>query len=249
MGMFHDLKTLILYKGPRRPPELTIIPKPNQMSYKPYHIYHIYNQGNNRGQIFFEERNYIYFLRKMKKHLIPHVELLAYCLMPNHFHWLVCVKEEGCSLSKMLKPTRVESRNGENHFQQQLSASIAIMLRSYTRGINKQQGRSGSLFRQKTKIEDGDVGIPIFNLTKLNSAKLKQSDVKSLDKINLEFNRARYWTTCLNYIHMNPVKAEFVHKPADWSYSSAREYLQPEEYSICNVNLATEIGLTDDLVI
>lgn len=52
-------------------------------------IYHIYNQGNNRQRIFFDRENYLFFLRKMREHLLPHVNILAYCLMPNHFHWMV----------------------------------------------------------------------------------------------------------------------------------------------------------------
>src|ERR1041384_6465905 len=57
--------------------------------------YHIYNRGVNREDIFVEERNYDLFLRLFKKHLIPVVDLYAYCLLKNHFHILVGVKSEG----------------------------------------------------------------------------------------------------------------------------------------------------------
>lgn len=33
--------------------------------------YHIYNRGNNKENIFIEEKNYNYFLEKMKKYLLP----------------------------------------------------------------------------------------------------------------------------------------------------------------------------------
>ncbi len=32
--------------------------------------YHIYNKGNNREQIFFEEKNYDYFLNLIEKHIL-----------------------------------------------------------------------------------------------------------------------------------------------------------------------------------
>jgi len=56
-------------------------------------FYHIYNRGNNRENIFFEENNYYYFLEKYDKYLTNYLETFAYCLLPNHFHLLVRVKE------------------------------------------------------------------------------------------------------------------------------------------------------------
>jgi len=52
-------------------------------------LYHIYNQGNNKQQIFFSHENYLYFLRCYKNLVSPYGDTLAYCLMPNHFHFLV----------------------------------------------------------------------------------------------------------------------------------------------------------------
>ena len=57
------------------------------------HIYHIYNQGNNRQKIFFNRENYFFFLGKMKEYIMPYADIMAWCLMPNHFHWMVYVKE------------------------------------------------------------------------------------------------------------------------------------------------------------
>jgi len=56
-------------------------------------LYHIYNQGNNRQPIFFSKENYEFFLRKVRVHILPYADMLAWCLMPNHFHLMVEVKE------------------------------------------------------------------------------------------------------------------------------------------------------------
>ena len=56
-------------------------------------LYHIYNQGNNRVKIFYEDRNYDYFLYKLKHYLLPYADILAWCLMPNHFHLMILVRE------------------------------------------------------------------------------------------------------------------------------------------------------------
>ena len=64
------------------------------MQLQPGHCYHIYNRGNNREPIFFKPENYRYFLRKIRTHLLPQMRLLTWCLMPNHFHLLVQIREE-----------------------------------------------------------------------------------------------------------------------------------------------------------
>ena len=63
------------------------------MNFYPDQLFHIYNQGNNRRQIFFSDGNYEFFLWKMRAYLLPFGDLVAWCLMPNHFHWLFAVKE------------------------------------------------------------------------------------------------------------------------------------------------------------
>jgi putative transposase len=56
-------------------------------------LFHIYNQGNNSQTIFFHEENYHYFLWKMRAYLLPFGDLVAYCLMPTHFHWLFFIQK------------------------------------------------------------------------------------------------------------------------------------------------------------
>lgn len=58
------------------------------------HYYHIYNRGNNKENIFIEERNYVYFLQLLKIYILPVADVYAYCLLKNHFHLLVRIKEE-----------------------------------------------------------------------------------------------------------------------------------------------------------
>ncbi len=83
----------------------------------PVTFYHIYNRGNNKQDIFSRRENYLYFLKKIRKHLLPHLDIVAYCLMPNHFHILAYTKSD------------------IDH--EKFSEDLKIMLRSYTRAINK----------------------------------------------------------------------------------------------------------------
>ncbi|MCX6237882.1 MAG: hypothetical protein NTY07_10065 [Bacteroidia bacterium] len=113
------------------------------------YLYHIYNQGNNRQKIFFSRDNYLYFLEKVNKLLLPYVDVIAWCLMPNHFHFLVYVKEFELEVadSDGLTPSEAVTK------VRTINDSIGLLLLSYTRAINKQEKMSGSLFRNPTKAE------------------------------------------------------------------------------------------------
>lgn len=105
-------------------------------------LYHIYNRGNNRQKIFFSAENYLFFLKKMRTHLLKHCELLSWCLMPNHFHWMVYIPED---YQKMIEEHEDKSQ------LLPMNKEISTLLSSYTKAINKSYERSGSLFRKRTK--------------------------------------------------------------------------------------------------
>jgi REP element-mobilizing transposase RayT/ribosomal protein S18 acetylase RimI-like enzyme len=103
-------------------------------------LYHVYNRGNNKQAIFFTESNYSYFLEGVKRFLLPYCDLLAWCLMPNHFHFLIHANEKSVVVVK-----------DGSFARQQFSQGIKQLLSAYTKSINKAEGRTGSLFQQKTK--------------------------------------------------------------------------------------------------
>ena len=61
-------------------------------------LYHIYNQSNSKKTLFKSDSDYSSFIEKMNQWLAPNCDMLAYCLMPNHFHLLVHVNK--LSISK-----------------------------------------------------------------------------------------------------------------------------------------------------
>ncbi len=104
------------------------------------YIYHVYNRGNNKQPIFFSEENYLYFLKSVQKTIAQCSDILCWCLMPNHFHFLIHANADSV----------IEIKDG-SFPRQQFSQSIKQLLSSYTKAINKQNDSTGSLFQQKTK--------------------------------------------------------------------------------------------------
>jgi putative transposase len=91
---------------------------------EPGNYYHLYNRGNNRQNIFFERDNYLYFLRQFRHYVADTtVQVVAYCLMPNHYHILIYLQEDS------------------------LSAAMHRFTMSYTKAINRRYQKCGSLFQ------------------------------------------------------------------------------------------------------
>ena len=104
--------------------------------------YHIYNRGNNRLSIFFQPQNYLYFLRNVKRYLAPLANVMAYCLMPTHYHLLLRVKNSEVSLSRSMMRLSV----------------------SYTKAINKRFQRVGSLFQGQFQAKPVESYHHLLNL-------------------------------------------------------------------------------------
>ncbi len=113
------------------------------MNFTAGEFYHVYNRGNNSQPIFFNEKNYLFFMKKIREQLLPFSDIIAYCLMPNHFHFLLKANSAGL--------LERESFGGKP--MQELAYRIGILLSSYAQAINKQNKTTGSLFQQKTKAK------------------------------------------------------------------------------------------------
>ena len=107
----------------------------------PNQYFHIYNRGINRQDIFFESKNYNYFLEKYIQFVAPFVHTYAYCLLKNHFHLLIQVKDEG-ELQKAIQKKK------EKAYYCHISNAFANWFKSYSHSINKMYGRTGSLFEE-----------------------------------------------------------------------------------------------------
>ncbi|MCX6198693.1 MAG: transposase [Bacteroidetes bacterium] len=124
------------------------------MQFNSGEIYHIYNRGNNKQTIFFKDENYFYFLEKIRKYIYPNCDILAWCLMPNHFHFLIHANDKSCELIKE-RPLPVSN----------LVEGFRLALSSYSKAINVQEHRTGNLFQQKTKSKSVYTDKEDYSLT------------------------------------------------------------------------------------
>ena len=125
--------------------------------------YHIYNRGNNKENIFIESRNYNYFLLKMKEYLIPIADIYAYCLLKNHFHIVLRIKDKD-ELSEK--------------FQNKIHLPFSNFFNSYSKSINKGYNRTGSLFQehlQRNRITEENYLKQLIVYVHLNPLKHKFS--------------------------------------------------------------------------
>jgi len=108
-------------------------------------FYHIYNRGNNRERIFFERESYLFFLRRVRKYLVSVLDVVAYCLMPTHYHIIVQIKvDDAPAVSRAMMRFSV----------------------SYTKAINKRHDRVGSVFQGAFQAKRIDSDVYLTHLSR-----------------------------------------------------------------------------------
>jgi len=92
---------------------------------------HIYNRGVDRGTLFFRETDFEFFLRNMAESLSSvDITLLAYALLPNHFHLI--------------------ARQGTGYA---VSSYMQMLCWNYSRYVNRKRQRTGHLFGERFRIK------------------------------------------------------------------------------------------------
>ncbi|MDP4239405.1 MAG: transposase [Bacteroidota bacterium] len=132
--------------------------------FEPGVVYHVFNRGNNKEDIFKEEKNYVYFLSLIQKHLLPVAEIYAYCLLKNHFHLALRIKDEPFL---------------DDKYKQKPYLAFSNLFNAYTKSINKLYNRTGSLFQEhlhRKRVEDEAYLTQLIAYIHLNPVKHAFSD-------------------------------------------------------------------------
>jgi putative transposase len=108
--------------------------------FEPDCFYHVFNKSVGDELLFRKDENYLYFLSLIKKHLDPFVNFYAYCLMPNHFHFLIQIKDENSFEDQSNK-----------EISRLISHKFGNVFNTYAQAYNKENDRKGSLFKNRFK--------------------------------------------------------------------------------------------------
>ncbi|MCF8458174.1 MAG: hypothetical protein K9H62_19750 [Bacteroidales bacterium] len=157
--------------------------------------YHIYNRGINSCDLFREKENYEYFLWLYDRHILPLADTYAWVLMPNHFHFLVKIRD--IDLSGLEAGRAIQTRTTDpdlSGLKKKLTGLkpphqyFSNLFNAYTKAVNKRYGRHGSLFERPFK--------------------------------RIKIDSIEYLKQALLYIHNNPVHHGFCQHPSEYPWSS-----------------------------
>lgn len=158
---------------------------------EPEQFYHVFNHANGNDNIFRADKNYKFFLQLYSTHISRIANTLAYCLMPNHFHFVIQMKSEAelrDFYSKKKKPETLRALRTLEGLYRLNSQQFSNLFNSYAQAFNKVYNRRGGLF------------ISNFKRKKVTSNE--------------------YLLNLIHYVHNNPVHHGFVKTMGDWNYSS-----------------------------
>jgi len=107
---------------------------------EPGKVYHLYNRGNNREDLFRDKADYRTFLALYFKHVHSVVDTFAFCLMRNHFHLLMSVRDAARF------PEDVDSFG-----QIDATQAFSNLFNAYAKMFNGRHQRTGRLFEERFK--------------------------------------------------------------------------------------------------
>ncbi len=155
-------------------------------------FYHVYNRANGDEVLFRNSGNYKYFLESYYSYINPIAQTISYCLMPNHFHFLIQIRSDQHLMENLDKEWILRKSNSVYDYDRKLSKlpsqQFSNLFNSYALSFNKQHKRKGSLFIRNYK--------------------------------RIKVNTDTYLRDLILYIHLNPVKANYAQSPGDWEFSS-----------------------------
>ena len=179
-------------------------------------IYHIYNKAANDIVLFQDDADYNLFLSKFKDYLGTFLDVYAYCLIPNHFHFLVKIKYQE-EIKTHIKKSKTISSNklldGEIQYSNYLTGIFKNFFSSYSLLYKNKYHHSGQVFMKRFK------------------------------RVAIESDSKLLYIFC--YIHHNPIHHFLVKKYEDWKYSSYKAYLKNEPTSIAKQEFLKWLGGLD----
>lgn len=210
-------------------------------------FYHIYNRGINSCDLFRTDSHYKHFIQLYERFIPPVADTYAWCLMKNHFHFLVKIKEDIVyrlsTADRTIDPLRFENEKWET-----VNLSASAEGRESVNLSASAEGRPDSVDLVNPKIPKPHLHFShLFNAyTKYYNKREKRHGnfFERPFKRKLIDNES-YLKQVFLYIHNNPVHHRICSHPGEYPWSSYLDYSS----SIASVSMCNEvIGWFDDEV-
>ena len=180
--------------------------------------YHIYNRGNNGEQLFYTPENYQHFLCLYEKYIDPIADTFAWCLMGNHFHLLVRVKEE--EEIGFLADLNSSGSKDSGRFKWGTFNNLPESERP-GRVVENHLAGSGCIAESKKPVPHRMFGHLFNAYTKYLNHKISRTGSlfeKNFHRILVDSDK--YFRNLVIYIHQNPVHHGFTDDFRDYPWSS-----------------------------
>jgi len=206
----------------------------------PGEFYHLFNRANTQGEkLFPQERHYRYFLQKWAEYLGDSMEVLAYCLIPNHFHFLVRIQRDNTPSRGVIPsatwdntPSRgvIPSAAWDNTPSRGVIPS-ATWDNTPARGVIPDTGKTP---RDNTPSRGVIPSIPesfrrlfITYTQAINKQEQRRGSLFQEHPKRLKVESDSHLLGLIRYIHNNPVHHGLVSNLENWHYSSYHAILTP----------------------
>jgi putative transposase len=180
------------------------IPKKYLADFEEHKIYHVFNRTNNKEKLFLSDENHRFFLKKYSEYLLPFSETIVWCLLSNHFHFLIRIKSlEIIKADLSSRDIEFLSASEKDFLKEGITLSELVerafkrFFQSYALAFNKVHQRKGNLFYKPFK--------------------------------RLEITSESHFTQVIIYIHTNPSKHRFTSDFSTWRWSSYQDILRNSE--------------------
>jgi REP element-mobilizing transposase RayT len=112
-------------------------------SFEPRKFYHVFNHAVGFENLYKDAENKRYFLKKYIEYITPICHTYAYCLMHNHFHFMVKVRSE----EELLNFFAIEKQKEVvPSYHDIVMQEFSNFFNAYAKAFNKQWKRRGALF-------------------------------------------------------------------------------------------------------
>lgn len=125
----------------------------NTDDFLPEKYYHVYNHAIGEENLFRNQRNYLYFLSRFKEYISTVCKCYAFCLMPNHFHFLIQIRSKD-KIESFQKEYKPEADLSRLDYHKILMNQFSRMMNGYTQAYNKMYERKGALFLDYTRRKE-----------------------------------------------------------------------------------------------